>query len=75
MQVTGGRLEARCGLSRGREDYGRGVGMGLGLRLCARRGCGCKYGGAGWVRAMGSLGAERTVGGGLRFVRIACMFM
>ena len=42
MQVSGGRLEARCGLSRGREDCGTGVRMGLGLPVCARRGCGCK---------------------------------
>ena len=42
VQVWGGRLGVRCGLSRGREDCGRGVGMGLGVPVCARRGYGCK---------------------------------
>ena len=42
MQVKGGRLGAQCGLSRSREDCGKEVGMGLGLPVCARRGCECK---------------------------------
>ena len=42
VQVRGGRLGARCGLSRGREDFGRGVRMGLGFPVCAGRGCRCK---------------------------------
>ena len=58
-------MGARCRLSRGREDCGRGDGIGLELPVCACRGCGCKYGGASWVCTVGSLGAERTVGGGL----------
>ena len=33
MQVRRGRLEARCGLSQGQEDCGRGVRMGLGLPM------------------------------------------
>ena len=31
--------------------------------------------GAGWVHSVGPLGAERTVGGGLGFVGMVCMFM
>ena len=38
----GGTLVVRCGLSQSGEDCGRGVGMGFGLLVCARRGCGCK---------------------------------
>ena len=75
MQVRGGRLGARCVLPRGREDCGRGFGIGLGWPVCACRGCGCKYGGVGWVLGVGPLGAKRTVGGGLGFIGMACMFM
>ena len=75
MQVWRGRLGARCVLSRGREDCGRGVGIRLEWPVCACRGCGCKYGGAGWVLGVGSFGAERTVGWGLGFVGMACVFM
>ena len=37
----------------------------LGWPVYSCRGYGCKYGGAGWVRAVFFLGAERTMGGGL----------
>ena len=40
--ARGGRLRACCGLSPGREDCARKVGMGLGLPVCARSGCRCK---------------------------------